>query len=64
MEKIKGKNCVSVPENITAIFLVKSKDEAIKLMELFRGAKENTEFIVACGLDILYRKDSWDIIKT
>ena len=66
MEKIKGKNCVSVPDGITAMFLVNRKEEAIKLAELFREAesKENTEFVIACGFTILYRKDSWDIIKT
>ena len=66
MEKIKGKNCVSVPDGITAMFLVNRKEEAVKLAELFREAesKENTEFVIASGLTILYRKDSWDIIKT
>ena len=66
MEKIKGKNCVAVPKNITAMFLVNRKEEAIKLAELFREAesKENAEFVIASGLTILYRKDSWDIIKS
>ena len=36
MEKIKGKNCVAVPKNITAMFLVNRKEEAIKLAELNR----------------------------
>ena len=66
MEKIKGKNCVSMPNSITAVFLVNTTENAVKLAELFREAesKENTEFVIASGLTILYRKDSWDIIKT